>query len=297
MTNKWIRRAAAVAAGLAAAIGAAVAVGEQLAERNRNRVFDVTGVALAVPADAAALERGRYLFASRGCADCHGHDGAGRTFAAGDNGLRLAGPDITAAPTSATAGYRLQDWDRAVRHGVKPDGRPLRVMPSEDFARWTDADLGALVAYVRSLPPAAAGGAAIIELPLPARLAYGFGAVRDAAEKIDHRLPPELPVPEAVTIEHGRYVAQGCKGCHGPTLAGGKIPGGPPDWPAAAKLTPGDGSALAVYADADTMLAMFKAGKRPDGSPVAVMPFEALRAMSEVDVRALHLYLQSLPKS
>jgi len=41
---------------------------------------------------------------------------------------------------------------------------------------------------------------------------------------------------------------------------------------------------------------MFKSGKRPDGGPIAVMPFESFPQMSETDVRALHLYLKSLAK-
>ena len=36
---------------------------------------------------------------------------------------------------------------------------------------------------------------------------------------------------------------------------------------------------------------MFASGRRPDGTPLRVMPFEALRALSDTDVRALHLYL------
>jgi hypothetical protein len=34
---------------------------------------------------------------------------------------------------------------------------------------------------------------------------------------------------------------------------------------------------------------------RTDGSKVQVMPFESLRELNETDVRALHLYLRSLP--
>ena len=40
---------------------------------------------------------------------------------------------------------------------------------------------------------------------------------------------------------------------------------------------------------------MLETGKRPDGSAVSkVMPFESLREMSEVDVRALYLHLSTL---
>jgi len=123
---------------------------------------------------------------------------------------------------------------------------------------------------------------------------YGFGAIPDAVDKIDHRLAPAMPVAEGVTVEHGRYVANMCLGCHGAQLEGGKIPGGPPDWPSAARLAPGEGSVMGRYADADAFLRMLKSGRRADGSTIAVMPFEALAAMSEVDARALHRYLTSL---
>jgi cytochrome c553 len=261
-------------------------------ERKRDRRVELPS--LKTPAlvdDAAARERGAYLYASRGCADCHGANGAGRVFV--DNGsLRIKGPAIHSGPGSVVLQYKPEDWDRALRHGVKPDGRPAMIMPSEDYNRFTDADFVALVAYARTLPPAG-GGAAEITLPLPVRALYGAGAIKDAAAKIDHSLPVQQPVPEGVTLEHGQYVANMCKGCHGAELAGGKVPGGPPDWPPAAKLTRGEGNAMDRYPSAESMIAMFRSGKRPDGSAVQVMPFESLGKMSDTDVRALHLYLKS----
>jgi cytochrome c553 len=126
------------------------------------------------------------------------------------------------------------------------------------------------------------------------RILYGLGFIHDAAGKIDHTLPTAQPVAQGVTPEHGAYVANMCLGCHGAQLAGGRIPGGPPDWPAAANLTPGDGTAMTRYPDAQSLLAMFKSGKRPDGSDIKVMPFGSLRELNDIDVRALHLYLKSL---
>jgi len=166
-------------------------------------------------------------------------------------------------------------------------------MPSEDYNRLTDDDLAALVAYVRRLPPEP-GRPAVLDLPFMVRVMYGFGAIPDAASRIDHSLPPSQPVAEGVTVEHGQYVAQMCIGCHGEKLAGGKIPGAPPDWPAAADLRPG-APGMNPYADDQVFLAMFRTGQRPDGSKPKVMPFDSLKAMSDVDVRALHLYLKTLP--
>ena len=98
-----------------------------------------------------------------------------------------------------------------------------------------------------------------------------------------------------MTKEHGAYVANMCIGCHGEHLSGGRIPGGPPDWPPAANLTPGEQSAMARYPDAATFMAMLRSGKRPDGSPIKVMPFESLGKLDDVDVQALHAYLKTVP--
>jgi mono/diheme cytochrome c family protein len=292
--RRWLKAGLLTACVLAAAAGAAVVGGLQLAETKMKRKVEVAVQPVALVNDAAAIDRGRYLFASRGCVDCHGANGAGRTFVEDGNGLYIKGPNITSGPGGVVANYGPQDWVRAIRHGVAPSGRPLMVMPSEDYNRFTDADLAALVAYVRALPPASGEGA-IVRLPLPARVLYGFGAIEDAAAKIDHRLPPAQPVAEGVNARHGAYVANMCLGCHGPQLAGGRIPGGPPDWPAASRLAPGEGSVMANYPDPDSLMRLFKTGRRADGTPVKVMPFESLREMSDTDMRALHLYLKGLP--
>lgn len=273
----------------ALAIAALVANGHRKAARH----VEVRLETVAMRSDAAAIERGGYLFRSRGCTDCHGRDGAGRTFIDDGRGLRLHAPNIT--PRSAVvASYGMDDWDRTIRHGVAPGGRPLIIMPSEDYNRLTNDDFAALVAYLKQMP-AADGGPAQISLPLPVRALYGAGLLKDAAEKIDHTLSPSTPVPEAVSTAHGAYVANACIGCHGAALSGGRIPGAPPDWPAAANLTAGEGSVMPRYADAKQFVAMMRSGRRPDGSAVStVMPFGALSEMSDVDLEALYLHLRGL---
>lgn len=289
----WIRRAGIGALALLAVLVAAAALLVANGHRKAQRRVVVQVEPVAERADAAALARGGYLFRSRGCTDCHGADGAGRTVIDDGKGLRVRAPDITPTAGSAVAAYRMDDWDRAIRHGVAPGGRPLLIMPSEDYNRLTNDDFAALVAYVRQLPPAG-GAAAEVSLPLPVRALYGAGLMRDAAEKIDHALAPSQPVPEAVSAEHGAYVANACIGCHGARLEGGRIPGAPPEWPPAARLAAGKDSAMARYADAKSFVAMMRSGRRPDGSAVSpVMPFAALKEMSDVDLEALFVYLKS----
>jgi mono/diheme cytochrome c family protein len=294
--RKWIARSAVALTVLVAGAGAAFMVLAEMGDRKLSRHVDVAVAPVALRSDAASVERGAYLFRSRGCGDCHGAKGTG-SVVVDDGAMHIRSPDITPAPNGVVARYTPTDWVRTIRHGVKPDGRPVMIMPSEDYNRLVDADVAAVVAYVRQLAPGS-GAKAEVRLPMPVKALYAAGLVKDASEKIDHALPPAQPVPEGITPAHGAYVANGCIGCHGARLAGGKIPGAPPDWPPAAKLTPGAGSALDRYATAEQFMAMLKSGKRPDGSSVStVMPFGSLKEMSEVDVRALYLHLRSLPAS
>lgn len=277
------------------AIGIAVIAIKLTSERKAERVvaIDVTPVAYA--SGEAAIARGGYLFRSRGCSECHGVDGGGKVVIDDPNGLHVESPNITIGPGSSVNGYTEADWVRAIRHGVDRAGHPLLIMPSEDYNRLTDEDLAALVAYVRALPPIA-DKPGIVRFPLLVQALYTFGIVRDAAEKIDHTLPPSQPVPVGVTPEHGAYVANMCIGCHRRDLAGGPIAGAPPSWPPAADLTPSASGVMARYDTGDKFVAMMRTGKRPDGSAVSgVMPFPSLAAMDETDLLALHSYLRALP--
>jgi mono/diheme cytochrome c family protein len=247
-----------------------------------------------VSAPGPNLEQGRYLFATRGCADCHGANGGGREVIR-SGAMLVVSPNLTTGVNSATATYAPIDWVRTLRHGVKPSGRPVMIMPSEDYSRLSDDDLAAVIAYVLQLKPVA-GARATVQLPVAVKVLYAFGNVKDAAEIIDHKLAPPPPVPATVSLAHGAYVANSCVGCHGANLSGGKIPGAPPEWPAPANLTPGNGSAMKRYPTPEAFTAMLRSGKRPDGSAIStVMPFASLGAMNDVDVRALHSYLQTLP--
>lgn len=264
-----------------------------LAERKLKRQIAVDPAPVAYVNDAEALARGKYLFETRGCSECHGANGAGHVMVdAPDGSMRIRSSNIT--PAGVVARYTERDWVRAIRHGIKPDRTATFIMPSEDYNRLSDADLAALVAYVRALP-AVSGGGAEFKLPFIVKALYVAGVVTDASEKIDHTLPPEKPVAAQPTVEHGKYVANTCLGCHGEHLSGGKIPGAPPSWPAAANLTPGDGTAMKPYDTPVKFRDMMRTGKRPDGSAVdKVMPFESLAKMNDVELDAMYAYFRSL---
>jgi hypothetical protein len=110
-----------------------------------------------------------------------GPDGAGKAMIA---------PNITSGPGGATAAYTDADWNRTIRHGVKPNGNPLFVMPREDFARLTDADTVAIIAYAKSLPPVAG---APMETNVPLADEQMAGAMEHQAALLLGRLGRDEP--------------------------------------------------------------------------------------------------------
>ena len=205
--KRWIKWTASGAMLLGAIVIGSAASGLYLAEQKRNRTIDIKPRPVAYTTDAQTIERGRYLYASRGCSYCHGAQGTGREFVNDGKGTRIVGPNIR--PAGVVARYPPEDWNSVIRHGVKPNGRPVLVMPSEDYNRFTNEDLNALVSYVRQFPPKE-GEQAVVDLPHPAWVLYGLGAIPDAASRIDHQLAPSRPTAAGVTLANGQYVANMC---------------------------------------------------------------------------------------
>lgn len=282
-------------AGLVVVVAVAAGVVSRLSDRKLHRTVELPPLQVTLPSAEGQLEHGEYLFKTRGCMECHGADGAGHVVIDDkDSGFFVRSPNITSGGESPVRNYTDTDWVRTLRHGVKPSGQPLLIMPSEDYARMADSDIAALVAYVRSMPPAATGAAQFSEFPLPIKAAYLFGAIKDAAERIDHTAPPPAGVPDDL-LARGQYIAQGCTGCHGAHFSGGKIPGTPPSWPAAANITSAPDSAMAHYTTEEQFKTLLRTGNRPDGSAVStVMPFKALAYMNDSEIDALYTYLKTV---
>ena len=290
--RKWLKRLAVLAFVLVAAIGAIYALALKQSEAALARRFSVGDPPLTIVRDAAALERGRHLFVTRGCEDCHGAGGSGHLVFDAGPVIHLVAPNIT--PHGLGSRYDADRLAAAIRHGVRADGTGLVFMPSGDFANLDDDDTAALVAYVQSLPPSTNDPGRLEIRPL-ARVLYLFGQFPLLpAEHIDHA-PRQRNAPvAAATAAYGQYLAQGCTGCHGSDLAGQKIPGAPPDLPPAANLTP-HANGLRDWSEADFLRLMHE-GKKPDGTQVdAIMPWRSFGKMSDTELRAIWVYLRQLP--
>lgn len=255
--------------------------------------FAVTPRSISIPTDAASLARGKHLAETRGCNDCHGKDYAGnRVIEDGAMGT-LHGPNLTRGKGGRIAGFTDADWVRAIRHGVGPDQQGLFVMPSEEYAHFSDEDLGALIAFLKTVP-AVDRERVPTSLGPVSRVLLATGKMKLAAEVIDHPNVKPASIQPAVTAEYGSYVAKSCIGCHGPNLSGGKIAIGPPSWPEAANLTPHADARLAKWTEAE-FTSVMRTAKRPDGTEVdPVMP-RAFGNMDDVELKALYSYFKTLP--
>ena len=115
------------------------------------------------------------------------------------------------------------------------------------------------------------------------------------AELIDHNAPRPTGVTPGETVEYGQYLAVGCSGCHGPGYSGGPIPGTPPEFPPAANITPDKTTGIGNWSKADFVKAL-REGKRPDGTDInPFMPWKNFSQMTDQEVGALWLYLQTVP--
>lgn len=293
MLKKLLKYAGLLIGGLVLliVIGGAVIYFSTQTRLQRRYAIEIRPVA--VPHDETTLARGRHIAATRGCADCHAADFAGKPVINDPLVGTLHGANITTGQGGLPDGYSDLDYIRAIRHGLSRDGRPLVLMPSEEYSQLSDEDLGALVAYLKTLAPVDRPSGPVDVGPL-ARLLITAGEIRLSAEHIDHDAPRPAAVIAGVTVDYGRYLAASCTGCHGGNFAGGKIPGAPPDWPVAANLTPHTISRLPHWTE-DDFLRVLRTARRPDGTEVhPVMP-RAFGQMTDEELKALWVYLRSLP--
>ena len=275
---------------------------------------------LEVEATEARLERGTYLATHvTGCVDCHsrrdftryagpviaGTEGVGgERFDAHTGGV----PGVLYAPNITPAGVgRWTDGElaRAITEGVSRDGRALfPLMPWPAFATLCEADLEALIVWVRSLKPQESLVPAS-RLDLPMRY-----LVRTLPQPVTVEACPQT----RTELEHGAYLVRiaGCTDCHTPTARGKPVPGRGfaggvaftfPDGSVArsANLTPDRRTGIGGW-DRESFIARFKS--HLEGPPMAVgpgdpqtpMPWHLYAGMTEADLGAIWVWLETVPK-
>jgi len=255
-----------------------------------NKHYDITAEDITIPTDAESIARGKHIVETRDCTDCHGDNLGGQELINDPNLAVITSKNLTPGEGGAGSEFTDADWIRAIRHGVDENGRALYIMPSEAFWYFSDEDLGAVIAYLKTLPP--------VDNVTPERQ-FGpigrFGLVMGMfppppAAVIDHNARP--PIPEVgVTAAYGEYLHWGCTGCHRANMAGGPLPEDPTI--IAANLTPG--GELAGWTEEDFVTAI-RTGITPSGHELSEnMPWRTVARMTDDELSALWLYLKSLP--
>lgn len=123
------------------------------------------GLAATTASAETAIERGEYLSHVMVCVECHtpgllsggerGADLAGSEVGYGIPFLGVFhGPNLTPDEETGLGTWSVDEIVTAIRTGERPDGRILApAMPWRSFAKMTDEDAYALVAYLQSLDP------------------------------------------------------------------------------------------------------------------------------------------------
>ena len=249
----------------------------------RDRIYQPPDEVVPIPTDADAIAHGKHLVeAVAVCTICHG-DNLGGKLAFNDSFL---GHGYTANLTRGRGGvgsrYAVADWLRAIRYGVRPNGRGIAFMPSDHYNAISDADLGAMIAYLRVVPPVDNERTSVELNPL-ARLLIAAGMFG----QVNRTALIDFSVPRAQAPRNmGAYLVDvgGCTFCHGSRLTGsqGPEPGAPP----APDLTAGGPLQHWTLTDFTTSM---RNGLGSDGHAInpKYMPWLGYRRMTDLELAAI----------
>jgi mono/diheme cytochrome c family protein len=266
-------------------------------------------VETAAPApDEALINAGKRIAAMGGCALCHtpfGPNGPDMAKMWG-GGLEVPeafgtwrSPNISQDKKTGIGAWTDEQIAAAIREGLRPDGsRMFPIMPYPFFNRMTDADVKALVAYLRTVPAIENTVAGNIDLKLP---------------KVEVPKPANAPVADD-PVHRGEYFATigHCAACHTPMTVDGKdfdmkraFSGGMPlEIPAffdgvltSPNITSDPKTGIGAWSEAE-LTALFKTGKKKDGTPVIgpmAMFVPGWQTLADGDISDLVAFVKAIP--
>jgi mono/diheme cytochrome c family protein len=273
-----------------------------------------------VPMTPENIARGEYLFTVLAdCDGCHSERdlskftapavarGRGRGWQLPKE-LGLPGdvvaPNITPDVETGIGAWTDGEKIRAIREGISRDGRPLfPMMPYQGFAKMSDGDVQALVAYMNTLPA--------VRNPLPrTKLNFPVNYLITGAPAPSRNIAAPN---KANKLEWGRYLVTvgGCGGCHTPMEKGEPIPGkefagGEPfvvsSYKAvSANITPDNDTGIGKMSETE-FIERFHQYKKyvQDGPPAmtaenfTLMPWLSFARMPSEDLSAIYAFLRTV---
>lgn len=259
------------------------------------------------PTGAALIEKGRYLTTASDCVACHSVPG-GKPYA---GGLAFTLPfgtiyssNITPDRTHGIGAWTDAQFVRAMRHGVDNQGRELYpAFPYTAYANMSTDDLLAIRAYLNTLAPAAvAVEANRLSFPFNQRYLMRAWKLFNGPQH-----PFERDATRSPEWNRGAYLVEGpghCAECHTPrnfmyglnrsqNYAGAVAQG----WKAY-NLTSDREAGMGDWT-VDEIAAYLGTGHAPGRGAASGSMAEAvslsLRYLTQADLRAMAVYLHSLP--
>jgi mono/diheme cytochrome c family protein len=254
------------------------------------------------------IESGRYLAIAGDCTACHTKPG-GKPFA---GGLPLATPigpimatNITPSKTYGIGNYTLGQFAAALRRGVRGDGAHLYpAMPYTAYAQMSDDDTRALYAYFMNGVEPVDEPSPPTDLPFP----FNIRLMMAGWNLLFLDSGPFKPDPaKSAEWNRGAYLAQGlthCGTCHTPRnmmmaeetsrqMAGADLG----DW-YAPNITSDVNSGIGGWSEqeiVDYLRLGHTADKAQAAGPMAEAVDHSLRYMADADLRAIAVYLKTVP--
>ena len=292
-----------VSATLALGALAAGAFAPSLAQQQAKR-----GAQPAGSAQQALIERGKYLAQAGDCIACHTVPG-GKIFS-GNRPMptpfgTLYAPNITPDRQTGIGNWTADEFFKMMRTGRSRNGDLLYpAMPFASYTKVTRADTDAIFAYLRSVPPVR-----LASRQHDLRFPYNNRALLIGWRTLyfqEGEYEPDRS--KSAEWNRGAYLVQGlghCAMCHTPINAlggssqerafqGGLIP--MQNW-YAPSLTSNKEAGLGTW-DIQDIIDLLQKGVSNRGTvygPMAEVTFNSLQFMTTEDVRAMAVYLKSLP--
>ena len=263
---------------------------------------------------AALIEKGKYLALAGNCAACHTTPG-GQPFAGGvafeTPFGKLHSTNITPDAQSGIGKWTVEQFGQALRRGVRADGEHLYpVFPYTSFTKITDEDAAALFAYLKSVP-AVSFKAPENDMSWP----YSWRSLMSLWNGMFLDEGPYRADPaKSHEWNRGAYLVEGlahCSACHSPrnalgaersseAMTGGvytdRVPGDAQrSWSAPNITSVSHG--LGAWS-VDEIAAYLKTGKNSrvvSFGPMNDVIMKSTRHLADADVRAMAVYLKSLP--
>ncbi|MDH5749017.1 MAG: cytochrome c [Rhodospirillales bacterium] len=264
----------------------------------------ITLLAGTAVARADPLSRGNYLFDAAGCAGCHTDKKNKGQLLAGGRALKTPfgifyAPNITPDPVYGIGGWSDQDFLRAMRQGIAPDGSHyFPVFPYAAYTGLNDRDILDIKAYIFSLPPSR-----IPNKPHQADPPFGWRFLVGIWKALYFR-----PGPLPAETGRGEYLARAlghCGECHTPRNFLGGFKNGMdfagtaqgPEGGVVPNLTPDRETGIGKWSESD-LESLLTLGMLPDGDFVGGGMGEVIdnttSRLKKSDLAALISYFRSL---